>query len=118
MKPIDFAESNRTLMPPSGMNNCKELRVFTDGNECISKWKLTFKERIAILFGAPVWMGMRSGTTQPPVFLNVEYPFVNRHSKNQSPQPFIRSCSVTNPQLTLTRWKRRSQNNRMTSWQR
>lgn len=76
MKPIDFAESNRTLMPPSGMNNCKELRVFTDGNECISKWKPTFKERIAILFGASVWMGMRSGTTQPPVFLNVEYPFV------------------------------------------
>lgn len=83
MKPIDFAEANRTLMPPSGMNNCDELRVFTDGKECISKWKLTFKERIAILFGASVWMGMKSGGTQPPVFLNVEYPFIQSDEKTQ-----------------------------------
>lgn len=75
MKPVDFAESNRTLVAP-GIENCEPLRVFTDGVECVSKWKPTFKERIAILFGAPVWMGMQSGETQPPVFLNVEYPFV------------------------------------------
>lgn len=81
MKPIDFAEANRTLVSP-GIKNCEPLRVFTDGNECISKWKPTFKERIAILFGASVWMGMKSGGTQPPVFLNVEYPFIQSDEKN------------------------------------
>jgi len=57
-------------------SECGDLYVFCDGKECISKWKPSFPERIKILFGGCVWMGVMSGESQPPVFLSGHYPFI------------------------------------------
>lgn len=49
---------------------CASLHVWSDGNQCVSCWKPTFKERLNILFGGKVWLGVLSGKTQPPVFVS------------------------------------------------
>jgi hypothetical protein len=69
MEPIKFKESNKTLQKPESMTDeeCLPLEVFTNGNECISKWKFSFKERIRILFGCNLWIYIFSGQTQPPI---------------------------------------------------
>lgn len=77
MKPIDFPQSTKVLQKPSTMsdNECSSLHVWNDGKQCVSCWKPTFKERMNILFGGKVWLGVLSGKTQPPVFLSGEMVF-------------------------------------------
>lgn len=40
----------------------------------VSCWKPTWRERLAILFGKPVWLGV-SGDNHPPVYIEVHNPF-------------------------------------------
>lgn len=77
MKPIDFPQSTKVLQKPSTMsdNECSSLHVWNDGKQCVSCWKPTFKERMNILFGGKVWLGVLSGKTQPPVFVLGEMVF-------------------------------------------
>ena len=77
MKPIDFPQSTKVLQKPSTMsdNECSSLHVWNDGKQCVSCWKPTFKERMNILFGGKVWLGVPSGKTQPPVFVSGEMVF-------------------------------------------
>lgn len=77
MKPIDFPQSTKVLQRPSTMTDkeCASLHVWSDGNQCVSCWKPTFKERLNILFGGKVWLGVLSGKTQPPVFVSGERVF-------------------------------------------
>lgn len=82
MKPIKFKEATKVLQKPSTMTDaeCASLHVWTDGKECVSCWKPTIKERVRILFGGKIYLGVLSGcSTQPPVFVTGEYPF-NRPS--------------------------------------
>lgn len=77
MKPIQFKQSTKVLQKPSVMSDdeCASLPVWSDGNQCVSCWKPTFKERLNILFGGKVWLGVLSGKTQPPVFVSGEQIF-------------------------------------------
>lgn len=77
MKPIDFPQSTKVLQKPSTMsdNECSSLHVWNDSKQCVSCWKPTFKERMNILFGGKVWLGVLSGKTQPPVFVSGEMVF-------------------------------------------
>lgn len=77
MKPIDFPQSTKVLQKPSTMSDdeCSSLHVWNDGKQCVSCWKPTFKERMNILFGGKVWLGVLSGKTQPPVFVSGEMVF-------------------------------------------
>lgn len=72
MKPIKFKQANRELQGPKLMTDdeCRNLWVFTDDTECVSCWKLSFKERIRALIYGKVWLGVLSGNTQPPVWLD------------------------------------------------
>lgn len=72
MKPIDFKQSTKVLQKPSTMtdNECASLHVWSDGKQCVSCWNPTIKERLNILFGGKVWLGVLSGGTQPPVFVS------------------------------------------------
>lgn len=78
MTPIDFKEGNKILYKPQIMSDeeCSPLLVFTDNRECISCWKPSFSEKVKILFNGKVWLGVLSGSTQPPVFITADYPFV------------------------------------------
>ena len=71
MEPIHFEQANKNLLKPEGWTDeqCGSLPVFTDGKECISLWKMTWRERISALFFGKVWLFVHSGQTQPPVGL-------------------------------------------------
>ena len=74
MKPIKFKEANKNLLKQQGMTDeeCSGLWVYTDGEQCISCWKMNWKQRImAFLFGR-VWLSVLSGQTQPPVWVDCD----------------------------------------------
>lgn len=85
MKPTDFKQSTKVLQRPSTMaeSECQSLPVWSDGKQCVSCWKLSFKERIKVLFHGKVWLGVLSGKTQPPVFLSGESVFVKAPIKER-----------------------------------
>jgi len=71
MLAIKFKEANKNLLKPESMTDeeCGSLWVYSDGRECISCWRLTWKERIKALLFGKVWLSVLSGHTQPPVWL-------------------------------------------------
>lgn len=78
MEPINFKESNRVLKKPEGIEeDCEDMYSWTDGRQSASCWKPTFKERIRILFGCPIWVVMLSGNSQPPMYMDVKKTIFN-----------------------------------------
>lgn len=69
MTPEKFPEKNRTLAAPDGMDNCGPLDVYADSKTCLSCWRLSWRERLSVLFFGRVWLWVRFGGTQPPVSL-------------------------------------------------
>lgn len=59
MIPMKFEEANRCLTKPADMTDeeCGSLWVYSDGHDCVSCWKLTFRERISVLLFGRVWLG-------------------------------------------------------------
>lgn len=72
MKPIKFNQANKNLLKPDSMTEekCSSLWVYTDGNQCISCWKMNWKQRIKALFFGKIWLSVMSGETQPPVWVD------------------------------------------------
>lgn len=72
MMPEDFKEANVTLLKPESMTDkeCSSLRVYTDGKQCVSCWGLSLIERLKVLFYGKIWLGVLSGHTQPPVWMD------------------------------------------------
>ena len=77
MKPIKFKEANKTLLKPHGMSEeeCTSLYIYTNGRSCISLWKVSWLERIQILFTGKIWFQILSGQSHAPIKLDVKYPF-------------------------------------------
>jgi hypothetical protein len=73
MEPINFSQSNKILLKPESMSDkeCGSLPVLTDGTQCLSLWRMTWRERISALLFGRVWLWVYSGETQPPVALEV-----------------------------------------------
>ena len=76
MIPIKFKQANKDLLKPENYDverngECGTLPVFSNGEECISLWKMTLVERFKSLFFGKIWMRVLSGNTQPPVSLSV-----------------------------------------------
>ena len=74
MKPIKFKQANTNLLKPDSMTDeeCTNLWVYCDGEQCISCWKLSFLQRIKALLFGKVWLSVLSGQTQPPVWLDCD----------------------------------------------
>ena len=87
MKAKYFEQATKELQCPACMTDeeCGSLPVYTDGKQCVSCWKPSIRERVRILLGRPVWLGVISGRTMPPVFIeageNVFAPRVKAASK-------------------------------------
>lgn len=67
-----FKQAQFILQKPSNMKdeNCGELPIRFEKQQCISCWKVPFRERISILFNGKVWLGVHSPAhTQPPVWI-------------------------------------------------
>lgn len=77
MRPVRFQGMEVVLGKPSGMTDaeCGELAIRRDKGTCISKWKLTWRERTKVFLTGSVWLGVLSGRTQPPVYLSADQPF-------------------------------------------
>lgn len=78
LQPVDFKLANRKLYAPSEEGCCSKipLPVWTDGIQCVSCWKCSFLDRLRILFTGCVWASVKSGATQPPMWIVSEYPFM------------------------------------------
>lgn len=94
MIPIDFPQSNTTLGAPSTTRDVLPLRLFRNGEECISCWMPTEAERQAIAAGHPVYLRVMSGLSQPPVALEVEPPFVNPAAVSEVDAEVLRSAGI------------------------
>ena len=83
MKPIRFKEVNKWLDKPESMTTeeCKSMFIYTDNRECISCWRLTFWERMKILFLGKLWVRIVSGKTQPPIALTIAKTIFELESK-------------------------------------
>ena len=77
MKPIKFKEANKELQKPVDMTieQCSPLHIIQTGNICISCWRVSFKEKLILLFSGKLWLTVRSGQTQPPVKITIDKPF-------------------------------------------
>ena len=91
MKPIDFKQSTKVLQRSSEITDDgrASLHVWSDGMQCVSCWKPSLSERISLVFGGKVWLGVASGGTQPPVFLSGKNVF-----NGASSFPRVRSFAV------------------------
>ncbi len=72
MEPIAFDYQTKVLNRPEGMTEeeCGPLPVYSDGEQCISLWKMSWRERISALIFGKVWLRIHSGHTQPPVAID------------------------------------------------
>ena len=85
MNTTSFKEQNHTLTRPVDMTEeqCSSLDVYTDGTTCVSCWRLTLRERLSALFFGRCWLGVRSGTTQPPVWIMCSRSAFKRQKKEK-----------------------------------
>ena len=73
MEPSKFDESNKTLQPSGAkysdnVTGVEPLHVWTDGEQCVSCWRMSWLERMsAVIFGR-VWIASLSGQVQPPIY--------------------------------------------------
>lgn len=72
MEPIEFPEQTKVLEPPEGWDQeengeCGRLPVGVYDGQVISCWKLSWKERLQMLFCGRLWVFVFSGATQPPI---------------------------------------------------
>lgn len=83
MKPIEFKEQSKVLGKPESMTDeeCSSLPVYSDGAQCVSCWKLSDEEIKLISETGCMYVGVLSGSTQPPIWLTVESPFVRKSDK-------------------------------------
>ena len=66
---------------------CGNLPVFTDGETCISLWRMTWKERLSAFIFGRIWLFVVSGETQPPVSLMAEKEIFKETKRALQEQP-------------------------------
>jgi len=79
MKPIIFKDTNQVYRRHAfrpltlvGKEEVKDLPAFTDGQFCVSCWKMSLREKLSALLFGRIWLSVFSGSTQPPVSLSVQ----------------------------------------------
>lgn len=73
MIPKKFNEATVELKKPGSMTDeeCGSLHIHQSNGECISLWTVPFWQRLKFLFHGNLWLGVLSGKTQPPVWLDM-----------------------------------------------
>ena len=77
MKATDFPEATAKLLPPEGEEeNVYPLPIWRhpEGGMVISKWEMTWRERIACFWNGHVWFHSWRNT-HPPVTIETTFPF-------------------------------------------
>lgn len=77
MRGTNFPEETHTLRAPEGMEDkVYDLPIWRhpEGGFIISKWKMTWRERLACLFKGHVWFHVWADT-HPPISIETSFPF-------------------------------------------
>ena len=85
MTPGYYKQSNACLTPPRNMDEseCRDLYVHrTDDGRCITMCKAPFWHRVKFLIHGRIWLGVLSGNTQPPVWLDCTATVFNNKDKS------------------------------------
>ena len=77
MQPVNFELSNRVLQPShtvysEDITGVIDLPVWTNREQCVSCWRMSWRERLSALLFGRVWLAVLSGETQPPVCIHAE----------------------------------------------
>lgn len=77
MRPVEFTEQTTVLHANPNQTEIDgqavgKLPIFTDGNQVISCWGLSWRERLSALWHGRIWLGVHSGQTQPPVWMSAD----------------------------------------------
>jgi len=76
MKPIEFAE--QTTVWAKNQPPYRPLPAYTDEEQTISLWELTWRERLRVLFRGRLWLRqMNFGEPLQPQLPGLENPFLN-----------------------------------------
>lgn len=73
MSPQKFKYQNKVLNWPTDAKFSENiipagaLPIWTDNEQCISCWQMTWRERISALLFGRAWIAVLSGGTQPPI---------------------------------------------------
>ena len=83
MQPANFEEANKLLngnqkQYSEQVEGVDALPIYTNGEQCISLWKMSFRERLSALFFGRVWLAVLSGNTQPPVAIHATKKYFGR----------------------------------------
>jgi hypothetical protein len=77
MRGTDFPEATMKLLPPEGHEeDVYPLHIWRhpEGGMVISKWRMTWRERLSCLWNGYVWFHCW-GNTHPPIAIETAYPF-------------------------------------------
>lgn len=101
MRPIEHRFTSMTLNAPPGQEDeVLPLHVYTDGEQCISCWQMSWQERLSALLFGRVWLSVLSGQTQPPVWL-----MATREALQEAPEQEVPEEEEAGQWLTLLRSK-------------
>jgi hypothetical protein len=64
MKPIGFEDANANLTHPN--ENVADLPAWTNGHYWITRWRLSWRERLSVLLFGNVWVSLYS-EWHPPI---------------------------------------------------
>lgn len=87
MKPLEFKEATIELKKPKGMKEpCGSLFVHQiEDGQCISLWTTSFWERLKFLFHGRLWVGILSGKSQPPIWLDMSKTVFKKRNNETKP---------------------------------
>lgn len=95
LKPVPFKEANRELYPAMYSKQHKGIVVFTDGEQCISRWKLTLRQRLSVLIFGRMWLGIRSGNSMPGAWLDCGMTcFIKEKKQKKGNKPMLKKVLV------------------------
>jgi hypothetical protein len=77
MIPEEFPQMNKHLTPSGkeysdNVEDVRPLFVWTDGEQVVSCWRMSWRERLAALWYGRIWAATLSGSTQPPLCLQAK----------------------------------------------
>jgi hypothetical protein len=107
MKPVTFPEANRTWVTfPEANRTWAEhqpeylpLPTWTNDTETISRWAFTWRERLAVLLGADVWVRLANyGAPLQAQALQLDEPFEAQPAPGLAPEPIAAAHRL------LARW--------------
>ena len=82
MEPIKFEQVNKTLSSASyakeyssEVEGIDPLPIYTNSEQCVSCWQMSWRERFSALFFGKVWLQVLSGESQPPVCIRAQRTF-------------------------------------------